>query len=212
MDNYVITIARGFGSGGKDIGKRLAKELGINCYDKRILELASEYSGLSKEIFEKVDEKFSSEKIRKALEKMPASGEDNSPAFKNFGSDIKLYNIQAHIIREIAKTESCIIIGKCADNILSDYKNVVSIYIEAPRSFCRERIMEKFSCTHDEADRLIYQTDQYRAEYYKYYSGGNSWSNVTNYDITINTGKTGMDNGVNIIKDYLQMKLDIKIK
>ena len=207
MDNYVITIARGFGSGGKEIGLTLAKELGINCYEKRILELASEYSGLSQEMFERVDEKFSSEKIRKALAKMPVTGEVSSPAYKRFQSDIKLFNIQAHIIRELAQSESCVIVGKCADNILADYKNVISVYIEAPREICRARIMEKYSCTADEANRLIYQTDQYRAEYYKYYSGGNEWTNVTNYDLTINIGRTGFDNAVNLIKDYLKSKL-----
>lgn len=211
MEHYVITIARGFGSGGKEVGLELAQELGINCYEKRILKLASEYSGLSQEVFEKVDEKFSSDKIRKALEKMPLAGEDASPAYKSFASDIKLFNIQAHIIRELAASESCIIVGKCADNILADYKNVVSVYIEAPREFCRKRIMDKFSCTADEANRLIYQTDMYRAEYYKYYSGGNEWTNVTNYDLTINIGRTGTSNAINLIKDYLNMKLGVNV-
>lgn len=210
MEHYVITIARGFGSGGKEIGLRLAEELGINCYEKRILELASQYSGLSQEVFEKVDERFSNEKIHKALEKMPVTGEGASPEYKSFASDIRLFNIQAHIIRELAQSESCIIVGKCADNILANYKNVVSVYIEAPRAFCRKRVMEKFSCTEDEANRLIYQTDMYRAEYYKYYSGGNEWTNVTNYDLTINTGRTGMDTAVALIKDYLYLKLGVK--
>lgn len=211
MNNYVITIARGFGSGGKEIGLKLAEELGINCYEKRILELASEYSGLSQEIFEKVDERFSNEKIRKALEKMPVTGEGASPAYKSFASDIKLFNIQAHIVRQLAESESCIIVGKCADNILANYKNVISIYIEAPRAFCRARVMEKFSCTEDEANRMIYQTDMYRAEYYKYYSGGNEWTNVTNYDLTINTGRTGMETAIELIKNYMNLKLGVKI-
>lgn len=211
MNNYVITIARGFGSGGKEIGLKLAEELGINCYEKRILELASQYSGLSQEAFEKVDERFSNDKIRKALEKMPVAGEGASPAYKSFASDIKLFNIQAHIIRELAESESCIIVGKCADNILANYKNVISIYIEAPRTFCRQRVMEKFSCTEDEANRLIYQTDMYRAEYYKYYSGGNEWTNVTNYDLTINTGRADMATAIKLIKSYLNLKLGIEV-
>ncbi|MEY8353589.1 cytidylate kinase-like family protein [Lachnospiraceae bacterium 54-53] len=207
MEHFVITIARGFGSGGKEIGMRLAKELGISCYDKRILELASEYSGVSREIFERVDERFSSEKIRKALGNMSVSREISSPPYKDFDSDIKLFNIQAHIIRQLAESESCIIVGKCADNLLAEYKNVVSVYVEAPREYCRKRIMEKFSCTPDEANRLIYQTDLYRAEYYKYYSGGNEWTNVTNYDLTINTGRLGPDIAVNLIKSCLRQKL-----
>lgn len=207
MNNYVITLARGFGSGGKEVGLKLAQELGINCYEKRILELASEYSGLDKEKFEAVDEKFSSERVRKALKKKPASDELVSPVYKRFDSDIQLFNIQAHIIRKLAESESCIIVGKCADHILADYPNVISIYIESPRETCRNWVMEKYKCRSDEADRMIYQTDMYRAEYYKYYSGGEEWTNVTNYDLTVNTGRTGLDGAIRLIKFYLQDKL-----
>lgn len=209
MENYVITLARGFGSGGKEIGIKLAEELGINCYERRILKLASEYSGLSEKVFEKVDEKFSGDRVRRALIKMPTTDEEVRPTYKSFHSDIKLFDIQAHIIRMLAESESCIIVGKCADNILANYPNVVSIYLEAPRVFCRERIMRKLSCTEDEANRMIYQTDMYRAEYYKYYSGGNEWTNVTNYDLTINTGRMGIDGAILLIKEHLRIKLGI---
>lgn len=210
MDNYVITIARGFGSGGKEVGMRLADELGISCYEQRILELASAYSGVSKEAFERVDEKLNGKKIRKVLAGMPSSAERVLPFSKSFVSDVSLFNVQAHIIRELAEQESCIIVGKCADNILKDRDNVLSIYIEAPRAFCRERIMKKFQCTTDEANRMIYQTDNYRAEYYKYYSGGNEWTNVTNYDLTINTGRLGIEGAIQVIKHCLDVKLGKK--
>lgn len=205
--HYVITIARGFGSGGKELGVQLAEELGINCYENRILELASKYSGVSEKEFAKVDEKLNAIKIRKRLEEMPNKDDIRTiPVSKSFASDINLFNIQAHIIRELADTESCVIVGKCADNILSNYSNVISLYIEAPRPYCRERVMKKYNCTEDEANRMIYQTDMFRAEYYKYYSGGNEWTNVTNYDLTINMARVGIDNAIQLIKDYMKNK------
>lgn len=206
MKNYVITIARGFGSGGKDIGNRLSKELGIPCYERQILEMASEQSGLSQELFKNVDEKLPTGFLRKRLQGFPSTNYIVSPTEKHFVSDVNLYNIQAKIIRDLANTESCIIIGKCADVVLRNFSNVVSIYIEAPRQACVESIMEKMSVTEPEANRMIYHTDKYRADYYKYYSGGGCWTNPTNYDLTLNSARIGRQQCVELIKEYLKIK------
>lgn len=206
MKNYVITIARGFGSGGKDIGNRLSKELGIPCYERQILEMASEQSGLSQELFKNVDEKLPTGFLRKRLQGFPSTNYVVSPTEKHFVSDVNLYNIQAKIIRDLANTESCIIIGKCADVVLRNFSNVISIYIEAPRQACVESIMEKMSVTEQEANRMIYHTDKYRADYYKYYSGGGCWTNPTNYDLTLNSARIGRRQCVELIKEYLKIK------
>lgn len=147
MKNYVITIARGFGSGGKDIGNRLSKALGIPCYENQILDMASEQSGLNRELFKNVDEKLTTSFLRKKLQGFPSTTHIISPMEKDFTSDINLYNIQARIIRDLANSESCIIIGKCADVVLKYFNNVVSIYVEAPRESCVKSIMEKMSVT-----------------------------------------------------------------
>ncbi len=206
MKNYVITIARGFGSGGKDIGNRLSKELGIPCYERQILEMASEQSGLSQELFKNVDEKLPKGFLRKRLQGFPSTNYVVSPTEKHFVSDVNLYNIQAKIIRDLANTESCIIIGKCADVVLKNFSNVISVYVEAPREDCVKSIMEKMSVTEQEANRMIYHTDKYRADYYKYYSGGGCWTNPTNYDLTLNSARIGRQQCVELIKEYLKIK------
>ena len=139
MQNYVITIARGFGSGGKDIATRLGKELGIPCYERQILTMASDQSGIDESVFVETDEKLRGTYLANVLRGMPIS-ETVEPMEKDFISDVNVFNIQADIIRTLAKTQSCIIIGKCADDILRSYENVISVYIEAPRAACVKSI------------------------------------------------------------------------
>ena len=205
MDNYVITIARGFGTGGKHIGMRLAKELNIDCYENRILTLASQYSGYGEEVFE--DEKLKGGlTINKFLRNLPRSTRPN-PVSAKFSANTNTFHYQAEIIKQLAETESCVIIGKCADYVLKEYDNVVSVYIEAPRDYTRQRIMREMLVSAEEADRLISETDKYRADYYEFYTGGNYWTNPVNYDITLNSARLGEDICVELIKDVVRKKL-----
>lgn len=114
MDNYVITIARGFGSGGKEIALKLAEELGIVCYENRILTLASELSGLDEELFAEVNEKMRRKKLSGLLKSLPRTVKPK-PVDDEFVSDEKLFEYQKEIILHLAETQSCIIVGKCAD-------------------------------------------------------------------------------------------------
>ena len=205
-DNYVITIARGFGSGGKEIGCKLAARQGIPCYERQILDMASEYSGVSKTLFAEVDEKLRGGFAKAKLRGYPTTLDVVEATEKRFTSDVNLFNIQAKIIRELARTESCIIIGKCADWLLRDYDNVVSVYIEAPRAACVRSVMDKLCVEESEAHTMIYHTDKYRAEYYKYYSGGGEWTNPINYDMTLNSDRIGRDCCVDLIEQYLHIK------
>lgn len=208
MKNYVITIARGFGSGGKEIGTKLAGQLGIPCYEKQILKMASDYTGISEQLFAEVDEKLRGHSLMKRLLTTP-SDYVVEPSDKKFTSDQNLYNIQARIIREMAKTESFIVIGKCADYILKDLTNVISVYIEAPRRECVESIVRKMNVSEARANELIQKTDKYRADYYKYYTGGNYWTNPVNYDLTLNSARVGREKCVEVIRNYLQIKFGI---
>lgn len=200
--NYVITIARGFGSGGKDIGKRLSRELGIPCYEKEILQMASEYSGINQEIFQEVDEKRRGSFLVNALKKY-RGGDILEPSDQQFVSDDNLFRIQSEVIRQLAKTQSCIIIGKCANYILKDYDNVIRVYIEAPRRACVESITHRMRVSPVEAEYLIQKTDKYRANYYRYYTDGEDWTNPTAYDMTLNSDSIGRSGCVNIIKNYV---------
>lgn len=207
MDNFVITIARGFGSGGKQIGLALSKQLGIPCYESQILSMASNYSGINKDLFFQVDEKLRGYHLIKRLMKSANKDDIVEPTDKSFISDVNLYNIQAKIIKELAKQQSCIIIGKCANHLLRDYENTVSVYIEAPRAFCVKNVIERLGVTEEEAHRMIYQTDRYRADYYKYYTGGETWTNPVLYDMTLNSDRMGMDKCTEHIIQYLKIKL-----
>lgn len=205
MEHYVITIARGFGSGGKEIAMKLADELGIRCYENSILTLASQLSGLDEQLFTEVNEKMRGKKFSGLLKGLPSL---KKPKIEEdeFVSDETLFKFQKDIIINLANSESCIIVGKCADWILKDYHNVVSVYIEAPREFCRKRIMNKLNVSEEVADTSIASTDKYRAAYYEHYTNGNYWTNPVNYDITINSERMNIENSVKLIKECLKIK------
>lgn len=210
MRNYVITIARGFGSGGKDIGMRLSKALGIPCYERQILTMASEKSGIDESVFVESDEKLRGKYIANFLRKIPVSGIVESYD-KEFMSDVNVFNIQADIINTLASTESCIIVGKCADYLLKDRKNVISLYVEAPRDYCVNSIREKMHVSEQRANQLIHSTDKYRAKYYSYYTGGRDWTNPTNYDLVLNTARISRDDCVKLVKEYIAIKFGSEI-
>ena len=208
MNNYVITIARGFGSGGKSLGMRLADELGISCYENRILSLASKMTGKDTAELIEVDEKLRKGSWNSLIRKFAGRSESNEPTaiLKKFESDEEIFQAQCEIIRNLDKTESCIIDGKCADFVLKDFDNVISLYVEAPRAYCLKRITKRMNVDEEEAASLIEKTDKYRAEYYKYYTHGNYWTNPVNYDMTFNMDRIGEDRAVELIKDYIEMK------
>lgn len=206
MDNYVVTFARGFGTGGKEIASKLAADLGIHCYENRILTLASQMSGLDEVVFEEVNEKVrSTGGFSSFLRGLPRS-KQYITRNEAFVSDDTLFEYQKKIIESLADSESCVIVGKCADWVLRGRSNVVSIYIEAPRDFCVKRTIEHMGVTEETANATIEHTDKYRADYYQYYTHGNYWTNPVNYDLTLNSEKVGVDQCVEVIKAYLKIK------
>lgn len=206
--NYIVTIARGFGSGGKEIGLKLSKRLGIPCYEQEILTMASEKNGINEALFNQADENLQKHLVWAKLQGEPFNY-SVSPSDKRFVSNNNLFNLQKDLIRKLAETESCIIVGKCADYVLRDYSNTVSFYIEAPRAACVASIMNKMGVPEAEAHRLIEKTDKYRADYYHYYTKGNDWTNPINYDLTLNSAKIGRDNCVDLLEYYVKKKFDL---
>lgn len=206
-NNYVITVARGFGCGGKRIAKQVSRELGIHFYENRILTLASQLSGLDETIFSEVNEKIREKgSFAGILGKLPKT-KSYIARNEKFVYDQKLFDYQREIIENLADTESCVIVGKCADWILRDRPNVISLYIEAPRAYCIERTMENMKVDKAIANNTIIATDKFRSEYYSYYTHGQSWTNPVNYDLTLNSDRIGVDNCVALIKDYVKIKL-----
>lgn len=206
MDNYVITIARGFGSGGKAIGERLAKKLNIPCYEQEILRMASEYSGLNEALFRRGDEKLNGSFLYNLVMRTRYH-ETIAPTSRNFVSDDNLFNIQKELILKLAKDQSCIIVGKCANHILKDRGNVISIYIEASREHCLNRIMEKYQIDEKEANHLIDQMEKYRYDYYRHYTGGEDWRNPVSYDLILNSGNFTEESCAEIIKNVAAKKM-----
>ena len=203
MEHTVITIARSYGSGGRTLGKKLAEELGIDCYDRELIRMASVESGINEALFGKADEK---------LQKMPLfhiakkhyNGEVLTPDSDEFVSNDNLFNYQAKIIQEVAKEESCIIIGRCADYLLRDKDYVKRLFFYAPKKDCIARVKEQNGGTEKEIEKKIERIDKYRADYYKYYTG-NEWNDVRNYDFCLDTSSLSYDKLIQVVKAYLQI-------
>ncbi len=201
--NIVITIARQYGSGGKTIGEMLAKELGYEYYDKDLMKLASEESGINESLFARADEKVRSAPFRIAGKVY--QGELIPPESGEFTSEENLFNYQAKIIKELAERGSCVIIGRCADYILKDYDNVLSVFVHAPEEFCIEQAAKKHSMDLKELDKLIDKIDRQRAGYYKYHTG-REWTDARNYDLCLDSSKLGFERCVEEIKAYLKVR------
>jgi len=204
MSNYVITIARGYGSGGRTIGKMLAKQLGISYYDRELLRLASDASGINEELFAKADEKLKKTRLFKIAKKV-YKGELIPPDSDDFVSNDNLFNYQAKIIKELAQQESCVIVGRAADFILKDFDNVVKVFVHAPIEDCIKTLKEMTGKSEKELEKQILSIDKHRAEYYKYYTGRN-WEDAKNYDLCLNSSQLGFEKCVEIVKAYLDIR------
>lgn len=200
MDNYVITIARGYGSGGRTIGKQLSEKLGIPFYDRDLIYLASEESGINIKLFGKADERI--EKGLFSSIPKPYDGKLIPPESSDFVSDQNIFNYQAKIIKDLAEKGPCIIIGRCADFILKDMENVLKVFVWAPFDKCVDTVCELQSISKKDAEKKIKTIDRHRSNYYKHYTG-RSWQDYSNYDICLNSEKLGFDKTCDVIIDYL---------
>ncbi len=200
----VITIARQYGSGGRTIGEMLSEDLNIHYYDKELLKLASEESGINERLFVNADEKIKMTNLLKVI-KSVYTGQLIPPESDNFVSDMNLFNYQAKVIKELAEEESCVIIGRCADYILKDYDNVLSVFIHAPKDYCLEQAAKKVSMPTKELEKYIAKIDKMRAEYYKYYTG-REWTDARNYDLCLDSSKLGFERCIEEIKSYIHVR------
>lgn len=200
----VITIARGFGSGGRTIGKALADELGINYYDKELLKLVSQSTGINEQMFSQVDEKLKGTVIWKVAQNV-YRGENLGKQNEDYAMNISMFNYTARVLTEIAKRESCVVIGRCADYILRGNENVIRIFVHASEDTCVRNVSEKSSMTDSEIRQFIEKTDRNRAEYYKYFTGGD-WKDATNYDLCIDTDKMTVRQSIDVIKAYMKVR------
>lgn len=204
MENYVVTIARGFGSGGRTIGQMLSKKLGAEFYDKDLIKLASEESGINEALFGESDEKSKKGIFAK---RSVYKGGVISPDKPEFTSEDNLFNYQAMVIKRLAEQKTCVIVGRCADYVLRDKQNVIRVFIYADEESCVKNAAEvRGIIDRKEALKKIAATDKERAAYYKAHTG-REWIDARNYDLCLNSGSLGFEKCVQIISDYIKIKL-----
>lgn len=204
MQNIVITIARQYGSGGRMVGKMLAEELGIPYYDRELLQLASDDSGINEKLFANADEKIKKSALFRIAKKV-YNGELIPPDKEDFVSNDNLFNYQAKIIKELAEEDSCVIIGRCADFVLKDYPNVLSVFIHADEETCLQRAGEIRHMERKDLLKYITDIDKRRGMYYKYYTG-RDWVDARNYDLCLDSSKIGYKGCVEAIKKQIEIK------
>ena len=205
--NIVITMARQYGSGGKTIGAMLAKELGINCYSREILRMASEESGINERLFGMSDEKMKGAGWFKILSR-PYDGELLPPEDKDFVSEENIFNYQAKIIKDLAEKESCVIVGRCADYALAGDPDCVSVFIHADMDFRLKRIKADSDKEFKDDNKVIdfiNKTDKKRANSYNYYSS-KKWGDARSYDFCLDSSVLGIDKTVDMIIEYLKIR------
>ncbi|MBE6728865.1 MAG: cytidylate kinase-like family protein [Ruminococcaceae bacterium] len=195
-NNFVVTIGREFGSGGHAIAKMLAEELGVKLYDKELLDIAAKNSGLSAEVLREYDEKPTNSFLYSLS--MGAYSYDGLLGTASMPLVDKVFSVQAQIIREIAEKESCVIVGRCAESILSGKENMLSVFIHADIEERARRVMEYENISFEKAFDLVKKSDKKRAGYHNYFSDS-KWGDASSYDICIDS-KIGFENVVHIIK------------
>ena len=206
MDNRVITIARSYGSGGRKMGKLLAKELGYDYYDREILRIASDESGISEELFNRADERTSRLPLFR-IARQVYTGEVIPPDSDDFISNENLFRYQTKIIRELASTRNCVIVGRCANYVLRGRDNVINVFVTAPVVDCVRRVMETDGLDLEEAEKKIRRIDKRRADYFKYFTG-RQWQDAALYDLCLNTGHMSEQTCVNIVKAYMDARFE----
>lgn len=204
MKNVIVTIARQYGSGGKTVAEMFAKKNGIPCYGRDILRRASDESGINENLFSQADEKLSNGLLF-GISKKIYNGELLPPSSDEFTSPQNLFNYQAKVIRDLAKQGPCVFVGRCADFVLKDHTNVVSVFVHAPKDFCLEQAKERTAKSVGDMEKYIAKTDKFRGNFYRYYTG-REWNDARNYDLCLDSSKLGFDGCVEAIEKYIEVR------
>ena len=200
----VITIGRQYGSAGRQIGRALAEELGIKCYDKELLDRAAKDSGMCQELFENHDEKPTNSFLYSLVMDTYSFGYSSS-AFSDMPINQKVFLAQFETIKKIASEGPCIMIGRCADYSLADFDNCLSVFIHASLETRIRRIAKLYDLTDAKAKDKIQKADKKRSSYYNYYTS-KKWGDVDSYDLSIDSGKMGIDGTIELILKAIQQK------
>jgi len=203
---FVVNIGRQLGSGGHEVGEKLASRLDISFYDKELIRLASEESGFCSEFFEKADEKTSQGVLGGLFGmRFPFISDGAIPVTSCLSNDA-LFKIQSDVIRKLAAKGSCLFVGRCADYILRDHPRCFNIFVfstpeERIARICRQRFLSR-----TEAEELMEKADKRRADYYNFYSN-KTWGDASAYHLCIDSSVLGIDGTVDFLEAFIRKRL-----
>lgn len=196
--NKIITISRQYGSGGREIGEKLSKRLGIAFYDNNIISMAAKKSGFSEKFFEDPEKNAGNSFMYSIVRGMQYQYRTATP----WSLEETVYETQSEVIRSAAEQGPAVFIGRCADYILSGRDDLVKVFIHADNEFRRERVMRLAGVTEDKVDETLKLKDKRRANYYNYHSD-TKWGDAQNYDLCINSSFCGIDKAVDLICEFI---------
>ncbi|MBD5238748.1 MAG: cytidylate kinase-like family protein [Bacteroidales bacterium] len=207
MDNFVITVGRQMGSGGRELGRLLAERLGIEFFDKKLLLEAAAESGLIPELMEREDERgpgffsgtmtFTMGLIGSSLGSQPV------------GHDA-VYRAQSEVIRRLGQEKSCVIVGRTADYVLRDHPRCINIFVSAPEEACVQRLLSRGDkASEAEARAMVRKINKLRSSYYNFYTD-RQWGMAATYDLTVNSALMPMDQLADFVTDYVRRRLSIE--
>ncbi len=199
-----ICVGRQLGSGGRDLAYMLADDFKAKFYDREIMNLAAKESGFSEKFFEQNDEKRG---IFRSLFHMHAPHIADSNLYANNFSQESLFQFQSEAIMKAAEEGSCVFVGRCADYVLRERDNVISVFVTAPMEYRIQRVMEKKQLDAAKARKLIEQCEATRAAYYNYYTG-KKWGAAESYDLCIDTSLLGLEDTEKFIAEFVRKRFD----
>lgn len=199
--NKIITITRQYGSGGREIGRKLADAYGISFYDNEIISRAAKDTGFAEATFERAEDKASNSLLYSIAMGMNVYSNQDI-GFSGLSLDDRIFLAQSKVIRSLAEEGPCVIVGKCADYILKERDDVVNLFVHASLDFRIKRALEVDGISKNKAAETVMKKDKSRANYYKYHSG-ERWDNVLNYDMAIRSDLSGIDGTAACLKAYL---------
>ena len=196
MNKIIVTIGRQFGSGGHNVGKALAHSLQIPYYDRNLIEMASQKSGIEVGLLSYYDERTSPSSL------MIAKG--GGAAAKGVSVGESLFQVQSQLILDIARAGSCVIVGRCADYILRDFPELFSVFITAPVPERLARVMDRNHMPEEDAAAALEKVDRQRAVYYNFYTG-KQWGAPESYHLTVDSSILGIEGTARLLEDKIKV-------
>lgn len=199
--NKVVTISRQYGSGGREIGQKIAEHYGIPFYDNELITRAAKESGFAEETFARAEDKATNSLLYSLAMGINVYGNQDF-GFTGLSLDDRIFLAQSDVIRKVAEGGPCVIVGRCADYVLKERENVVNLFVKASMSFRLERVVKEYGEEEKKAADIILKNDKRRANYYNYHVG-EKWTDLNNYDLVIRSDFAGIDRSVECICEYL---------